>query len=94
VTGNDSATIIKKDCYGILNRVFPPGEQGQRQVPPGCFECRDRVSCLKEAIKTKEGLEMRTQLLMRAEQGGSIGRLQRWSQKKHLSRQIRGKKKK
>jgi len=84
----------KKECYGILDRVFPAGEQGLRQVPPGCFECPDRVSCLKEAINTREGLEMRTRLLERAEQGGLIGKLQRWSQKKHMSRRIKEGKKK
>jgi hypothetical protein len=94
VTGNDGPILSKKDCYGILGRVFPEGEQGLRQVPPACFECPDRVSCLKEAINTREGFEMRTQLLERAEQGGLIGALQRWSQKKHLSRRIREGKKK
>jgi hypothetical protein len=84
----------KRDCYGILDRVFPKGDQGVRQVPPGCFECPDRVPCLKEAINTKEGLEMKAQLLVRAEQGGLISRFQRWSQKKQLSRQIKEGKKK
>jgi hypothetical protein len=89
VTGGDSAIVDRKDCYGILEQVFPEGEQGLRRVPPECFECPDRVACLKEAINTKEGLEMRTQLLVRAEKGGLIGRFQRWSQKKHLSRRIK-----
>jgi hypothetical protein len=76
----------KRDCFAILDRVFPKGDQGLREVPRECFECPDRVSCLREAMKTKEGLEMRAQLLIRAEMGGLIGRFQRWSQKKHLSR--------
>ena len=79
----------KKTCYGILDRVFPMGDQGARQVPPACFECSDRVACLKEAINTKEGLEMKAQLLVRAEKGGLIGRFRRWSEKKHISRQIK-----
>lgn len=79
----------KKDCYGILDRVFPKGDHGIRQVPPECFDCADRVTCLREAINTKEGLEMKAQLLVRAEQGGLISRFQRWSQKKHLSRRIK-----
>jgi len=81
--------MSERDCYGILDKVFPKGDQGLRQVPPGCFECPERVSCLKDAIKTREGLEMRSQLLLRAEKGGLIGRFQRWSQKKCISRQIR-----
>lgn len=83
-----------KDCYGILERVFPEGERGVRQVPPRCFECPDRVPCLKEAINTKEGLEMKAQLLIRSEKGGLISRFQRWSEKKHISRQIKEGKKK
>jgi hypothetical protein len=90
VTGDDSGGIQgRKDCYGILDRVFPGGEQGLRQVPPECFECPDRFTCLKEAINTREGLEMRTQLLARAEKSGLIGKVQRWSQKKHMSRRIK-----
>ena len=89
MTGNDGAIMSKKECYGVLDRVFPEGEHGLRQVPPGCFECPDRVSCLKDAINTKEGLEMRSELLAKAEQGGLIGKFHRWSQKKHLSRRIK-----
>jgi hypothetical protein len=76
----------KRNCFAILDRVFPKGDQGLREVPPECFECPDRISCLREAMKTKEGLEMRAQLLIRAENRGLIGRFQRWSQKKQLSR--------
>jgi hypothetical protein len=94
MTIHDDPMMNRKGCYGVLDRVFPLGAEGRRQVPPECLECPDRVSCLKEAITTKEGLEMRTQLLERAEQGGLIGRFQRWSQKKHLSRQIRERKEK
>lgn len=82
----------RKDCYSVLDRVFPRAGCGQRQVPPECFECQDRVECLKVALQTEEGLEMRTQLLMRAEQSGLVGTLQRWSQKKHMARSLTGKK--
>jgi hypothetical protein len=81
-----------KDCYGILEKVFPKGDQELRQVPAACMECSDRVLCLKEAIRTKEGLEMEAQLLRRAEEGGLINRFQRWSRKKQISRQIEKKK--
>jgi hypothetical protein len=76
----------KKDCFAILDRVFPKGDQGLREVPPACLECPDRISCLSQAVKTKEGVEMRAQLLIRAERRGLIGRFRRWSQKKLLSR--------
>jgi hypothetical protein len=76
----------KKDCFAILDRVFPEGEQDLREVPPECFECPDKTSCLSEALKTREGLEMRAQRLMRTERKGLVGAVRRWSQKKYLSR--------
>lgn len=77
-----------KDCFGILDEVFPMGEDGLREIVPACFECPDRVACLRAALATVKGLEMREALLDRAPAGGLIGRLKRWSQKKELSRQI------
>lgn len=75
-----------KECFSILENVFPMGERGFREVPPECFECSDKVACLTEALKTKEGLEMRSEHLDRVSKGGMIGWLKRWSQKKELSR--------
>jgi len=83
-----------RDCYGILDKVFPRGDQGLRQVPPGCFECPERVSCLRDAIKTRDGVKMRSHLLLRAEKSGLISRFQRWSQKKLLGSQLQEGKKK
>ncbi len=76
----------EKVCFGVLQRVFPLGDRGLREVPPECMACPDRVQCLRRALKTKEGLEMRSEKLDRAESSGMIGRLRRWSQKKELSR--------
>ena len=76
----------KKACFGVLHKVFPLGEGGLREVPPECMGCPDRLQCLRRALKTKEGLEMRSENLDRAESSGMIGRLRRWSQKKELSR--------
>jgi len=86
--------MTKKDCFGILDKVFPVGENGLREVVPECFQCPDRISCLKEALSTKEGLEMRAENLDRAGDSGMIGRLKRWSQKKELSRLMEEQKKK
>ena len=79
----------KKECFGILDDVFPLGDKGYREVVPECFKCPDAVLCLKAAISTKEGLEMRAELLDRAASGGLLGRLQRWSRKKALHRLIK-----
>ncbi|MBN2419571.1 MAG: hypothetical protein JXL81_09325 [Deltaproteobacteria bacterium] len=76
----------KKACYGILDKVFPFGNEGLRQVPPDCLRCPDRLSCLKAAISTKEGCEMRSDNLRKIPAKGLIDRIKRWSQKKELSR--------
>lgn len=76
----------KKDCFGILDRVFPVTDRGLREIVPECFECGDRLSCLKEALATKEGIEMREDILKRAPADGLMGRIKRWSEKKELSR--------
>ena len=78
--------MVKKDCYGILDKVFPVGERGLREIVPECFHCHERTSCLKSALSTEEGLEMRAEILDRNVPGGLIGRLHLWSQKKELSR--------
>lgn len=78
--------MLKKDCFGILDEVFPFGEKGFREIVPACFDCSERIPCLKTALSTKKGLEMKAETLERAEASGLIGRLQRWSQKKELSR--------
>ena len=76
----------KKECFGMLNRVFPVSDRGYREVTPECFQCPERVSCLKQALTTKEGIEMRAQILDQAPVHGFMGRIKRWSQKKELSR--------
>lgn len=83
----------KKHCYGILDEVFPFGEEGLRIVPPDCFECPDRLSCLRTAINTREGFEMRSENLKKIPARGFLDRLKRWSQKKELNR-LEGEKRK
>jgi hypothetical protein len=75
-----------KTCYGILDHVFPIGKSGLREVTTECFRCPEGPQCLREALSTKEGLEMRTALLERRGSEGLVGRLKRWSTKKELSR--------
>ena len=79
-------TMSKKACFGVLDKVFPVGKEGLREVPQDCFECNDRMPCLKKAIDTKEGYEMRSDNLERIPPEGIVGRIKRWSQKKELNR--------
>lgn len=75
-----------KPCFGILDEVFPMGPEGLREVVPACFECPQKTDCLKAALKTEEGVELRSQILDRTPATGLMGRIRRWSEKKSLSR--------
>ena len=81
----------QKECYGVLEKVFPLGEEGLREVRQECFECPHKTTCLRAALQTREGLEMRSQRLERMMEGGVLGRLRRWSRKKELARLIKEK---
>ncbi len=82
-------TVSQKDCFGVLENVFPMGEKGLREIVPDCFDCPHRISCLQAALDTKEGLEFRGEIIDRSTADGLIGRIKRWSDKKELSRLIR-----
>ena len=87
--GRALGAITQRDCFGILDKVFPMGESGLREVPPECLHCPDRTPCLRAALVSRDGLRMREEILERAENRGLVGRLQRWSQKKSLHRRLR-----
>ena len=84
-------TATKKDCFGVLDKVFPMGKVGLREVVESCFECHDRKACLEAALTTKQGLEFRGELLLRIPASGLVGRLKRWSEKKELNRLMKQK---
>ena len=86
--------MVQKECFGILDKVFPIGEEGLREIVPECFHCPERTPCLRAAMATREGLEMKAEILDRAAGSGMIGRLKRWSQKKELSRLMKQQKEK
>lgn len=86
--------MVKKDCYGLLDSVFPVGNAGLREITPGCFQCPDRTPCLKVALGTKKGLALKAEVLERASASGMVGRVQRWSQKKVLHRLMKAQKEK
>ena len=75
-----------KDCFGILDRVFPVSGNGLREIVKDCFKCPDRTRCLSDALKTEQGIELRSDLIDRTVSSGLIQRLKRWSRKKELSR--------
>jgi len=82
----------RKDCFGILNNVFPMGNEGFREIVPECFKCSLRKECLQAALQTDQGFELRSEALDRSSSGGLMGSLKRWSDKKTLSKRQKGRK--
>ena len=78
-------TEPQKDCFGDLDRVFPMGKEGLREVPQNCFDCNDKKTCLQKALTTKKGLDLKRELLERTPFTGVVGWLKRWSEKKVLT---------
>lgn len=76
----------QKKCFGILDEVFPMGNQGFREISSDCWNCREKQPCLQAALNTERGLEVRSDALKRSSESGFVGRLKRWSEKKQLSR--------
>ena len=82
----------RKDCFGILDNVFPVGNEGLREIVPECFECSLKKECLQAALQTEQGFELRSEALDRSSSGGLMGSLKRWSNKKTLSKRQKGQK--
>ena len=81
-------TDLQKDCFGILDKVFPMGEEGLREIVPACFDCPDRMECLQSALNTEQGLVFRSGLVDRSPASGLVDRFKRWSDRKDLSRRL------
>lgn len=83
----------RKDCFGMLQEVFPMGGSGLREVPARCFDCPHKTPCMKAALETREGIAFKDDVLGRSPVKGFLGRLKRWSEKKELARQMKEKEK-
>ena len=73
-------------CYGKLDNVFPATDDGLRASPESCGVCRCKTECLRAAMETPEGLQVREEVLHRAHRSGMVGFWERWSRKKSLHR--------
>jgi hypothetical protein len=79
----NTANSQRPDCFGDLERVFPPGDEGFREVSAGCWDCRVRVECLRAAAMTKEGgATLAEEKALREDPEGVAGFLRRWSRRK------------
>ena len=74
-------------CFGNLEIVFPMGDGGLRCTPASCMECDSKTACLRTAMKRPAGIEVREEMVDRAYASGRLGFLERWSRRKHFSRQ-------
>ena len=74
------------NCYAILDKVFPMGENGLRQTPERCMVCLYKVECLRTAMGKSDGYKVKEEMIDRAYSSGIIGFFERWSQKKDLQR--------
>ena len=72
--------------WKIFYNWYESGKEGLREIVPDCFDCPHKKACLQEALKTKEAIAFRGEVLDRTPAGGLAGRIRRWSDKKQLSR--------
>ncbi len=71
-------------CYGKLEIVFPKGEDGLRHSPEKCLSCPHKTPCLRSAVDSSMGREMKEKIVDKAYKTGMINFLERWSKKKLL----------
>jgi len=80
----------KKECFGILEKVFPMTEKGLRQTPDDCFyHCPVKTKCLQQAMTTKDGVKVEEEIIERGTLPGTVSFLERWSRKKQVHRKIK-----
>lgn len=87
----------KPECFGQLDKVFPMTESGLRETPKKCFEtCPLKTECLRQAMTTKQAVQVEEEIIERGSKTGTIGFFERWSRKKqmHRKQQKKGKPKK
>ncbi len=77
----------RPECFGSLEKVFPRGPAGLREVSSGCWDCLARVECLRRAVNQGEQAEtIREEVAARSDGPGWSGFLRRWSRLKHKNR--------
>ncbi len=75
-------------CFGVLENVFPRGDDGLRHSPESCFACYCKTECLQKAMEGSPGLKLREELVDRAYDSKVMGFFKRWSKKKEINRKL------
>ncbi len=76
-------------CFGHIERVFPMGPGGLREVAAECWPCPERVECLRQAVASPDGGDALVNEMAKREQdhtGGVAGFVKRWSRLKSHKR--------
>ncbi len=81
----------RPSCFGILDTVFPQGEDGLRHSPETCLLCTHKTKCLRSAMKGNSGLKVKEERVDRVYESGNMTFLERWSQKKYLKTRLKKK---
>lgn len=82
------------DCFGNLDKVFPMGPKGLRETPEECFfHCPVKTRCLKQAMSTKDGVQVEEEIIERSTKSGTMNFFERWSRKKQAHRRSQTSKK-
>ena len=76
-------------CFGDLNTVFSKGADGLRHTPPSCLACRHKTMCLRAAMQSSQGLQVRDEFIDRAYDSGMMRFFERWAKKKDIHRKSR-----
>ena len=76
-------------CFGDIDTVFPKGKDGLRHSPKTCLACLHKTACLRSAMESLDGLEVKRELVDKAYTSGTMSFLERWSQKKVLHRRLK-----
>lgn len=77
------------ECFGALDEVFPLGPDALRSISPACRQCGRLKACLKAAVDSPAGVEMRAERMraMDRRSGGGLRRfVSRWSELKLMRR--------
>jgi hypothetical protein len=78
-------------CYGDIETVFPLHQNGLRETPTACLNCRHKTACLRSGMTGVEGLKVRQEFVDRAYSSGRITFWERWSRKKIIERRKKNK---
>lgn len=72
-----------KNCFGDLETVFPLGREGLREISARCWDCIERVECLRLAVSKGEMADLlKEEVAVRHDPDGLAGSIRRWSRRK------------